>query len=534
MTTQQYYLLDSVYFDPLINSWYAWPYLLPPVTNARHTTNTHLRIMKSFVNNHKLHLLATKEKTLAGGDFLNVESAQVGLIQEYINKIETELSAVVDLSNAVKELEDILRQHTSGKSIDYIYEQVPEQLRGKVEIFLDLEHQPSYRLIEPLIYRSELYRKNMQSLSLGKISKIGERPFVLSTPRIPDQNHLIIDIDFNHPAVDQLFRMREHPESEENIKALAEQLSMKGGIAFDELFSKNPPEYKHKPTTEGVKTQYIGHAGFLIESKDYAILIDPFIATRDDKNKDKICSFTDLPPKIDFILITHNHQDHLSLETLLQLRYKTDKVLVPKNNGGSLADPSMRLMLKMLNFDTYEVDDLDEWTLPNLTITSIPFLGEHGDLNIRSKCGWLLEIDGRRMYFGADSSNPDEQLYAQMKDLLSNLDLFAIGMECIGAPYTWLYGALHTKMVPKNIRESRRLNGSDFKQAKKMIDLLNPASIYIYALGVEPWYKYFMGIDYDDQSEQIIQSNQLIDYCSSHGFPIKSLYAREIITMQST
>ena len=31
------YLREDVYFEPLLNQWYAWPYLLPPVTGAQDT-----------------------------------------------------------------------------------------------------------------------------------------------------------------------------------------------------------------------------------------------------------------------------------------------------------------------------------------------------------------------------------------------------------------------------------------------------------------------------------------------------------------
>ena len=31
---QRYYLRENVYFEPLVLKWYAWPYLLPPVSAA--------------------------------------------------------------------------------------------------------------------------------------------------------------------------------------------------------------------------------------------------------------------------------------------------------------------------------------------------------------------------------------------------------------------------------------------------------------------------------------------------------------------
>ncbi len=394
---------------------------------------------------------------------------------------------------------------------------------------MDMEHRPSYRLIEPLMYRSKFYKPSLQSVSFGLLSKVKERPFVLSTPRLPDNNHLQCKVQFSSELLDTLFRAREQPISLAELERLFADRETSGGLRPQELFTEQPSKFPHVPVNDGVRVQYTGHAGFLIETKNTAILVDPVIASRGAEFERDVCSFSELPPKIDYVLLTHNHQDHVSIETLLQIRYKTGKIIVPKNNGGTLADPSLRLMLKNMGFDVLEVDDLDEIAFEDGRIVSIPFLGEHGDLNVRSKSAWLVEAVGRKLFFGADSSNPDERLYQHLKDLLEGVDMFAIGMECIGAPYTWLYGALHTKIVPKHIKESRRLNGSDCKQAFAMAKMLRPTSVCIYALGAEPWYKYFMGIDYNEDSEQIKQSGMMISACKEIGIPAEIMYGRNTV-----
>ena len=44
--------------------------------------------------------------------------------------------------------------------------------------------------------------------------------------------------------------------------------------------------------------------------------------------------YDDLPDVIDYVLITHNHQDHLLFETMLQIRSRIKHVVVPRNGGG--------------------------------------------------------------------------------------------------------------------------------------------------------------------------------------------------------
>lgn len=524
---KQLYLKEDVYFEPLFNHWYAWPYLLPPVTGARHMVNTHRRIMQSFVNNYELHIMAVNEKGMAGAEFLNCKVEDLSQIRELVKEIDEDCRDLVELSDAVRDLDELLRNHTSGETVDPLYARVPEPLQGFVELFLDMEHRASYRLIEPLLYRSDFYKPALQSISFGSLSLVKDRPFVLSTPRLPDENHVQFKVDFNHSLLDALFRAREYPVNESELVAMFEGLKTKGGLQPRNLFAEEKSKYQYIPVAEGVKISYTGHAGFLVETKDLSILIDPVITSRGPQFADEVISFNELPEKIDYICLTHNHQDHINMETLLQLRYKTGKILVPKNNGGSIADPSIRLMLKQYGFSVDEIDDLDEIQVLGGRIVGIPFLGEHGDLNIRSKTAWYIELQGYKMYFGADSSNPDNKLFERLGELFFDLDILAIGMECVGAPYTWLYGALHTKLVSKAIKNSRRLNGSDCKQALPIVKAFNAKQVFIYALGMEPWYKYFMGIEYEDESLQIIESNKMLEACRQENIPAEALYGRK-------
>ena len=84
MSGRNWYVKENAYFEPLFNHWYAWPYLIQPATAARHTVNTHRRIMKSFVNNYQMHILANKERDLSGGEYLDCKEDQVSSIKELI------------------------------------------------------------------------------------------------------------------------------------------------------------------------------------------------------------------------------------------------------------------------------------------------------------------------------------------------------------------------------------------------------------------------------------------------------------------
>ncbi|MCU1349686.1 MAG: tyrosine beta-hydroxylase [Acidobacteria bacterium] len=529
---ETYYLREDVFVDPLVNKWYAWPNLIAPVTYSMYMTKTHRRLMSSFVNNYELHILANQDKGMAGGgEFVNCSAEQVEDIRALIAKFDSEHRVYGELADAIKQLDVLIKSHTSGETIEPLYEQVPDMLKGYVELFMDLYHQPSYRLIESLLYRSEYYDKSIQSMSFGLLSQHGSRPFVLSTPRLPDDNHLHLNQPFDSEVWDRIFRTRETPATAEELAEWFSADAVEGGLAHQDIFTTEAPSRRHEPVTEGLRVRYTGHAGFLIETSDTAILVDPVIANRTESNADQVISYSELPSKIDYVCLTHNHSDHVNLETLLQLRYKIGTVVVPKNNGGSLADPSLKLILTQLGFKVIEVEDLEEIALPAGRILSIPFLGEHGDLNIRSKTAWFFEIHGKKIYAGADSSNLEPRMYQHIHEITGDLDVLAIGMECVGAPYTWLYGALTTEAVSRKIKESRRLNGSGFEKASRMVETFNASQVLIYALGMEPWYGYFMGVDYNDDSAQIVQSGMMLTYCEERGIPVQRLCGKHTVEL---
>lgn len=525
------YLRPDVYCEPLVNQWYAWPYLLPPVPAARHFTHTHLRIMKSFVHNHELHIMASHDPALAGGDFLNCSADQVGMVSDLIERSRADNPELIELSTAVAQLDEMLRAHTSGESLKDLYSAIPAPLQGYVELYFDMNHNPSFRLIEGLLYKSRYYKPSLQSISLGLLSKVGERPFVLSTPRFADDQHLHLDLDFASPVIDRIFGARDIPLTRAEVDEIFGAHITAGTLRYEDLFTSEPDPRRSAPFAGGVQARYLGHAGFLIETAGATILIDPVIASRGAGYADDILSYSDLPARIDFVCLTHNHLDHVNIETLLQLRYKIGKVLVPKNNGGTIADPSIGMLLRQLGFDAVELDDLDETRFAGGHILSVPFLGEHGDINIRSKTAWSVHAAGRTLLFTADSCNLDPNLYRHLHEVIGPIDVLAIGMECVGAPFTWLYGALFTQKIEKNVKQSRRLNGSDSEQALAITRMLNPGQVLVYALGREPWYKYFMGLEYEDDSKQITEANKFVAECRQADIRAEVLYGKGTVNL---
>ena len=193
---------------------------------------------------------------------------------------------------------------------------------------------------------------------------------------------------------------------------------------------------------DDVRLRYFGHACVLIQTARTSILIDPTV-TWDANERDGRFTFNDLPDVIDFVIISHSHQDHFSPELLVQLRHRVRRIVVPRNNGGNIADPSMKLILQRLGYTNIDVvDAFDSIKFDEGEIISLPFSGEHCDLNIHSKQTIFVSIKGRRFFFLVDSDAIDPGLYKLVTEIVGRPDASFIGMECFGAPLTWPTSAM--------------------------------------------------------------------------------------------
>ena len=255
----------------------------------------------------------------------------------------------------------------------------------------------------------------------------------------------------------------------------------------------------------------------LVETKDMSILTDPVLSYTFESGIPRY-GYEDVPDVIDYVLITHNHQDHIMFETILQLRHRIRCVVVPRSSGGALQDPSLKLLLQNIGFtNVVELDELETIRAGHTSIMGIPFLGEHADLDIRSKLAYLVRFQNRSLIFAADSCNIEPRLYEHVHRMVGDVDVLFLGMECDGAPLSWIYGPLATRRIPRTMDQSRRLSGSDYEKGINIVRRFNCKYVYVYAMGQEPWLNYVMSKKYTDDSSPIIESNTLLMDCQAHG-----------------
>jgi L-ascorbate metabolism protein UlaG (beta-lactamase superfamily) len=510
MADEPLFLHSKAIIEPLVDRFYAWPHTVAPVQAAMNLAYLQVPMLESYLHSPQVHIAACANPELRGGFFVNIGADRLDEVRDLVKSIKQDRAGMLRFAQAVAEAQDLLRANATGFDLTPLYPKLPPELGGLVELAYDTDNQASVRFIEPLAYRSPAYDESRQSVQLSLEPGV-ERPFILSTPRLPSPDVLELAIPFKHPGLTALFDARVRPTTLAKLRAALE-LDDAQAVQLGRLLTDQPSQAKDRHIEAGGRIRYLGHACLLLQSPQAAILTDPFISA--DSDADDRYTLDDLPDFIDLIVITHGHQDHIVLETLLQLRGRVGAIVVPRSSRGNLEDPSMGLMLKNLGFPVVEVDDFDEVPFPGGRVVATPFLGEHCDLDIRGKSTYWVEMAGRTAYVGADSSGIDPMLYRYVRQHLGTADYAFLGMECDGAPLMWLYQALFTKPVTKKMSNSRKLSGSNAEQAAAIMTELGATEAYVYAMGEESWLGHVMATTYNEDTYQIKQINEFLTWCA--------------------
>lgn len=519
------YLRPNVQVDPLFNRWFAWNLLIPPVTAAFNTRDRHLKAMTSFVNAPAMHAAALKNPAMKGGAFIDLEASHVPQVRELIAQTQQHGADLLELAKALTDLGRMLQEKAKGQPMESLYPLVPEPLQGYVELVYDMNHTPSFRVLESMLYRSKYYAEHLQTVALSLTTEDRTRPFMLSTPRIANDRDVTLDLRFRDPRLDALFRMKREPRPFDEIAALLGDC-VRNPEGLRGLFTETAAAAAPRYDGPGMRVRYFGHASLLIEGGGISVLTDPILSYQYPASPDRF-TMADLPEHIDYVVLSHSHHDHVHFETLLQLRHMIGHIVVPRNADGLPQDPSLYLALKHTGFDNLiEVRDLDEIPLPGGRIHCLPFFGEHHDLLVQSKSGYKIDLQGRSVLAIADSSNLDPRLAGRVRHHVGPADLLFTGMECEGAPASWIYGPLFTKPLSREIDQSRRARGSYAHEALSLAQAFGVSGAYTYAMGQEPWLSHILDNELDDTSISMQQVGAFLAQCADAGIDAAHLFAK--------
>ena len=187
-------------------------------------------------------------------------------------------------------------------------------------------------------------------------------------------------------------------------------------------------EAARRPEGGQVAVNWINHSTFLLQGTFGAILTDPLYSERvgpmglvGPKRVHKPGVAFERLPRIDIVLLSHDHYDHCDLATLSRLARRDDPLVITPLGNGALARRAG--LTRILELDWWQ--DVPE--LPGgLTVTCTP--ARHwsnrvsGRRNGRLWSGFYLKTAARRVCFVGDTGY-DERLFREIEERLGAPDL---------------------------------------------------------------------------------------------------------------
>lgn len=164
----------------------------------------------------------------------------------------------------------------------------------------------------------------------------------------------------------------------------------------------------------GLSVLWIGHASVLIQIHDKVFLTDPVFTNTVGMVSRRVVEPGIDPAmlsRVDYVLISHIHFDHLSYGSLSELP-KEGKLLIPLGAAAYTPEFGFRETREMKSWDTIEED--------GVRITAVPaqhFAGRYGfDIlwgNGQGYTGYVIQYSNKTVYFAGDTGYRDS-LFAQI------------------------------------------------------------------------------------------------------------------------
>ncbi len=159
---------------------------------------------------------------------------------------------------------------------------------------------------------------------------------------------------------------------------------------------------------DGVRATLVNHSTILLQQADLSILTDPIWSERASplswigprRSRIPGVSWQDLP-RIDIVLISHNHYDHLDLPSLRRLAALGHSTFV--------VPAGVSRLLRRDNIGpAHELDWGESLSLPGFRIHSVPALHFSSrrlfDRNATLWCGYVIEGRERLIYYAGDTA----------------------------------------------------------------------------------------------------------------------------------
>lgn len=220
-------------------------------------------------------------------------------------------------------------------------------------------------------------------------------------------------------------------------------------------------------TVSALRATAIGHASVLIQSGGLNVLTDPIWSTRAGPlpgiGPRRVAApgiAFDALPRIDAVLVSHNHYDHMDVTTLRRLHELHAPLIVTALGNDTILRRRIA-GVRVVARDWWESVDIGQGG----TVTIVPayhWSARSGrDRRMALWCGFTLSTQGGRTHFAGDTGYGDGRIFREVRSRIGRPDLALLPIGAY-AP-RWFMRAQHTD-PPEAVRiledlEARRAVG---------------------------------------------------------------------------
>ncbi|QIM63800.1 multidrug transporter [Pasteurellaceae bacterium Orientalotternb1] len=228
--------------------------------------------------------------------------------------------------------------------------------------------------------------------------------------------------------------------------------------------------------SELAKFVWFGHSSLLTRVNGQTIFIDPVFAQSvspvslmGERFQAPPASLSQLPP-IDWIVLSHNHYDHLDRDVIEYYKPHKTGFIVPLGVG---------VLLQKWGIEPERIQELDWWQstqVGELNITSVPAWHNTGrsglDRNKTLWAGYVFQTSSEKIYYSGDSAFGDGVHFREIGERFGSFDVAFVENGQYNT--TWI----DNHMLPEQTAEAVSL-----VRAKRFV----PVHWAAYALSIHPW-----------------------------------------------
>ena len=199
----------------------------------------------------------------------------------------------------------------------------------------------------------------------------------------------------------------------------------------DRVENKGFPSLHQPFHHDDIAITFVNHATFLIRINGITILTDPIWSERASpvrwagpkRVRDPGVAWEALP-RVDVVLLSHNHYDHLDTTTLMRLRHRFDPIILVAAGDGRIIEPlGIRQLHELDWWDVFRLSEQCKFTfVPAQHFSARSVFDRQRSL----WGGYVIEVLGRRIYFSGDTGYSTH--FAEIRRRLGSPDLALLGI----------------------------------------------------------------------------------------------------------